>query len=393
MEPVWFVLVAVMIIAYVVLDGFDLGAGVLHLLIARTEEERRTVIRTIGPVWDGNEVWLIAGAGTLYFAFPLLYASAFSGFYLPLNMVLWLLVLRGIGIEFRMHIENHVWRSLFDGFFAISSALLAIFFGAALGNVVRGVPLGADHFFFEPLWTNFRTGADTGILDWYTCGAAILALVALVVHGALYVALKTEGAVNQKSRKLARRLQPLLIVLTTVGVPITAVVRPRTMHNFSEYPLAYVIPLAVAVSLAAMWTFERQAREKVAFLSSCAYIVAMLAGVAVALYPSLLPSSGDPARDITIYNAATGEYALRVGLIWWALGMGLAFGYFVFVYRMFRGKVGWKRSMDTEESDAAQPEPDIHPKLWGFSQRFCQLEVVLAHRLYLRRRRPDAAKL
>jgi len=199
--------------------------------------------------------------------------------------------------------------------------------------------LGVDRFFFEPLWTNFRTGADAGILDWYTCGAAILALVALIVHGALYVALKTEGAVNQKSCKLARRLQPLLIVLTALGVPVTAVVRPRTMHNFSEYPLAYVIPLAVAVSLAAMWTFERQAREMAAFLSSCAYIVAMLAGVAAALYPSLLPASGDPARDITIYNAATGEYALRVGLIWWALGMGLAFGYFVFVYRMFRGKV------------------------------------------------------
>ena len=288
----------------------------------------------------------------------MLYASSFSGFYLPLNIVLWLLVLRGIGIEFRMHIENHVWRSLFDGFFAISSALLAIFFGVALGNVVRGVPLGADHFFFEPLWTNFRTGADTGILDWYTCSAAFLALVALVVHGALYVALKTEGAVYEKSRKLARRLQPLLIVLTALGVPVTATVRPRTTHNFSEYPLAYVIPLAVAVSLAAMWTFERQAREKVAFLSSCAYIVAMLAGVAVALYPSLLPSSGDPARDITIYNAATGEYALRVGLIWWALGMGLAFGYFVFVYRMFRGKVRPDRGMDTQKSDATQLERD-----------------------------------
>src|SRR3984957_2798310 len=208
MGPVWFALLSVVIIAYVVLDGFDLCAGVLHLLIARTEEERVTVIRTIGPVWDGNEVWLLAGGGTLYFAFPLLYASSFSGFYLPLNIVLWLLVLRGIGIEFRMHIENQVWRSLFDGFFAISSALLAIFFGAALGNVVRGVPLETDHFFFEPLWTNFRTGADTGILDWYTCGAAVLALVALVVHGAVFCVMKTEGAVNEKSRKLARRLQP-----------------------------------------------------------------------------------------------------------------------------------------------------------------------------------------
>src|SRR5260370_15034311 len=278
MDLVWFVLVADMIIAYVVLDGYDLGAGVLHLRMARTEEERRIVIRTIGPVWDGNEVWLIAGGGTLYFAFPLLYASSFSGFSLPLNIVLWLLVLRGIGIEFRMHIENQVWQSLFDGFFAISSALLAIFCGAALGNVVRGVPLGVDHFFLEPLWTNFRTGADTGILDWYTCGTAVLALVALVVHGALYVALKREGAVNEKSRKLARRLVPLLIVLTAFGVPVTTAVRPRMMHNFREYPLAYAIPLAVAVSLAALWGFERRAKKKAAVQSSCAYIAALLAG-------------------------------------------------------------------------------------------------------------------
>src|SRR5260221_3279467 len=157
MEPVWFVLVAVMITAYVVLDGFDLAGGVRHLLIARTEEERRTVIRTIGPVWDGNEVWLIAGGGTLYFAFPLLYASSFSGFYLPLHIVLWLLVLRGIGIEFRMHIENQVWRSLFDGFFSISRTPLAVFFFAAPRHLGRGGPLGGGHFFFLPPWANFRT--------------------------------------------------------------------------------------------------------------------------------------------------------------------------------------------------------------------------------------------
>src|ERR1700687_4677538 len=155
MEPVWFVLVAVMIIAYVVLDGFDLGAGVLHLLIARTEEERRTVIRTIGPVWDGNEVWLIAGGGTLYFAFPLLYASGFSGFYLPLMMVLWLLILRGIGVELRGRLDSPVWRGAFDGCFGIASLLLAVFYGAALGNVMRGVPLQRDGFFFLPLWTNW----------------------------------------------------------------------------------------------------------------------------------------------------------------------------------------------------------------------------------------------
>lgn len=143
MEPVWFVLVAVMITAYVVLDGFDLGAGVLQLLIAGTEEERLTIIRTIGPVWDGNEVWLVAAGGTLYFAFPGLYAASFSGFYLPLMVVLWLLILRGISVEFRNHIDNEVWAPLWDCVFCVASALLAIFFGAALGNVVRGVPLDA----------------------------------------------------------------------------------------------------------------------------------------------------------------------------------------------------------------------------------------------------------
>src|SRR6202046_5564458 len=177
MEPVWFVLVAIMIIAYVVLDGFDLGAGVLHLLIARTEEERVTVIRTIGSVWDGNEVWLIAGGGTLYFAFPLLYASAFSGFYLPLMIVLWLLILRGVSLELRNHIDVGVWRALLDGVFGLSSVMLTIFYGAALANVLRGVPLNADGYFFLPLWTNWQPGVLPGILDWYTVIGGIVALV------------------------------------------------------------------------------------------------------------------------------------------------------------------------------------------------------------------------
>src|SRR6266852_5879633 len=175
----WFLLVAIMITAYVVLDGFDLGAGVVHLLVARTDDERRAVIRTIGPVWDGNEVWLLAGGGTLYFAFPLLYASGFSGFYLPLMIVLWLLILRGIGVELRMHLESPVWRGFFDGAFSLSSLLLTVFFGAALGNVIRGVPLQKDGYFFLPLWTDWRVGALPGVLDWYTVLAGVVALVAL----------------------------------------------------------------------------------------------------------------------------------------------------------------------------------------------------------------------
>src|SRR6266487_4395759 len=203
---VWFWLVAVMIVGYVVLDGFDLGVGVLHLFLVRNEAERQATLHSIGPVWDGNEVWLLAGGGTLYFAFPLLYASAFSGFYLPLMIVLWLLVLRGVGVELRMHMEIGVWRAFFDGLLFISSLLLAVFYGAALANVIRGVPLGEDGYFFLPLWTNWRVGPTPGILDWYTVIGGVLAPVALALHGALYLATKTENELQQRARAAARFL-------------------------------------------------------------------------------------------------------------------------------------------------------------------------------------------
>src|SRR5213593_1856816 len=191
-----------MIAVYVVLDGFDLGAGIVHLLVARTDGERRLVLRSIGPFWDGNEVWLLAAGGTLYFAFPALYASAFSGFYLPLMIVLWLLILRGASIEFRNHIQSAVWDPLWDFLFCTSSLLLAVFFGAALGNVIRGVPLDASGYFFEPLWTDFRLGKETGILDWYTVSVGTATCFTLMVHGALWLVLKTEGQVRERSRQL-----------------------------------------------------------------------------------------------------------------------------------------------------------------------------------------------
>lgn len=339
METIWFMMVAFMIAAYVVLDGFDLGAGVIYLSAARTPAERRTIIRAIGPVWDGNEVWLLAAGGTLYFAFPLLYASSFSGFYLPLMMVLWLLMLRGIGIELRAHMENPVWRGFFDLIFCASSALLCIFLGAALGNVVRGVPLGADQYFFEPLWTNFRVGRDNGILDWYTVLTGVIALVTLTVHGSLYIMTKTEGDLNGRARKTALWLWPLQVVLTLVGLVATISIRPALLHNYQNHVLGFAIPAAVYTALAVMIRAIRKRREKTAFIASSVYIVGMLVGAAYALYPVVLPASTDPAYSITIHNAAAGRHGLEVGLVWWLLGMILALGYFFFVYRMFRGKV------------------------------------------------------
>jgi cytochrome bd ubiquinol oxidase subunit II len=335
----WFLLVTAMLATYAVLDGFDLGVGVLHLFLARNEEERRILVRTIGPVWDGNEVWLLAGGGTLYFAFPLLYASSFSGFYLPLMMVLWLLILRGIGIELRMHLDSTVWRGLFNGAFGISSVLLAIFYGAALGNVIRGVPLQPDGYFFLPLWTNWNVGASPGVLDWYTVLAGVLTLAALALHGAHYAALKTAGDLNRRARRAAAMLVPAVALLTAVSLVATLLIRPGLLNNYRHAPVLYGIPAVVAASLAAMWRFGRNGNEKSAFLASCAYLAAMLCGAAAAVYPNLLLSTTDPRLNITVYNAHSGAHSLAVGLIWWSFGMLLAAGYFVFVYRMFRGKI------------------------------------------------------
>src|SRR5580700_8464515 len=206
MGTVWFCLVAIMIASYVVLDGFDLGAGIVHLLVARSDAEKRTVIASIGPVWDGNEVWLLAGGGTLYFAFPALYASSFSGFYLPLMIVLWLLIVRGISIEFRSHVASPLWTPIWDTGFAGASLLLAIFYGAALGNVVRGVPLDASGYFFLPLWSDFRASSNAGILDWYTILTGAAGLLALTMHGALWVGMKSPAPIRERAASLARRL-------------------------------------------------------------------------------------------------------------------------------------------------------------------------------------------
>src|SRR5580692_1563176 len=168
METVLFAMVAAMLAVYVVLDGFDFGAGILHRLVARTDAERRTVLAAIGPVWDGNEVWLVAAAGVFFLAFPKVYSAAFSGFYLALMIVLWLLILRGIAIESRSHQENPLWREFWDTVFSLSSALLAIVLGTSLGNVVRGVPVDQTGFFAMPLFTDFRPGVLPGVFDWYT---------------------------------------------------------------------------------------------------------------------------------------------------------------------------------------------------------------------------------
>jgi len=353
MGTLWFCLVAVMLAMYVVLDGFDIGAGVIHLLVARTDEERRTVIRSIGPVWDGNEVWLLAGGGTLYFAFPALYASSFSGFYLPLMMVLWLLILRGTSVEFRSHVVSDIWASFWDGVFALSGVLLAVFYGAALGNVVRGVPLDIAGRFFEPLWTNFQPRGHTGVLDWYTILVGVAALAALAMHGALWVALKTEGALNERARNAAQAFWWGVALLTIVITVASFHVQLLLSTAFSAHVWGFMFPvLAVAGLLGVAW-FLRARAELAAFLSSCVYLLGMLTSVAFSLYPRVLPSSVNAVFSLTVDNAKAPEHGLRVGLAWWIVGMALATAYSVHTYRNFAGKV--ERSLD-EEGYGSSPQ-------------------------------------
>jgi cytochrome bd ubiquinol oxidase subunit II len=341
---IWFWIVAVMIVGYVVFDGFDLGVGILHLFLPRTEMERRVSLRSIGPVWDGNEVWLLAGGGTLYFAFPLLYASAFSGFYLPLMIVLWLLVLRGITLELRNHIDVGVWVALLDGVFGLASALLAIFYGAALANVLRGVPLQADGYFFLPLWTNWQPGVNPGILDWYTVIGGLVALFALTLHGALWLSIKVAGDLAQRASRLINPLLLLVILITVVSLIATMAVRPASLNNYYSYPITFIVPVGVLASLAGVWWFNRNQRPGKAFISSALYLFFMLAGACWGVYPTLLPATTGAERDITIARAISGPHTLSVGLVWWTFGMTLAIAYIVFVYSRFKGK---------EDADAA----------------------------------------
>ena len=338
-QIVWFCLVAIMIAGYVVLDGFDLGAGIIHLFVARNEKERHLVLRSIGPVWDGNEVWLLAGGGTLYFAFPALYAAAFSGFYLALMMVLWVLILRGISIELRSHIESPIWKPFWDLVFGCSSALLALLYGVALGNVVRGVPLDAGGFFFLPLWTNLQPGREAGIVDWYTLLIGGASFVALALHGCYWVVLKTSGDLQQRARAFGSRIWWAVVAFTAVITFFSFQMQPNLNTQFELHPWGYVFPLLAAAGLAGTRALSARRRDLGGFLCSSLYLVGMLTSAAFGVYPYVLPSNVEPDAGLTVSNAAAAPYGLYVGLAWWIPGMLLAALYSFFVYRHFAGQV------------------------------------------------------
>jgi len=339
METFWFWALAVMIVVYVILDGFDLGTGILFLRSAKTDKERRTLLKAIGPVWDGNEVWLLAAGGILFFAFPRLYAASFSGFYLPLILVLWLLIGRALGIELRKHVDNVLWKSFWDVVFSVSSILLTVVFGAALGDIIRGVPLEQNGYFFEALWISFMVELYAGILDWYTVLMALVAVATLTLHGANYLAVKTENLLQFRLRNASRLAGLTTITLSLVMFAVTTSIRPELWDNYLLNPVAFIFPAISLFAMVGIIYYRHKENDRMSFVSSGVFIFAMLAGTAFGLYPNLLPSTISPSYSLTITNSQAGEYGLKVGLYWWIVGIILAGGYFWYLFRSFKGKV------------------------------------------------------
>ena len=343
MAELWFWMVSVMVALYVVLDGFDLGAGTLHLWVAKRDTERREVLAAIGPFWDGNEVWLLAAGGSLALAFPRVLASGFSGFYLAMFLVVWCLIGRGAGLEFRSHVGEPLWRAFFDAIFAVSSTLLPILFGAALGNVVRGVPLGPDGTFSIPLFTDFSAHGEVGVLDWYTILVGVFALVALAAHGANFLTWKTEGAVHARAERAGRGLALATLVLWITTTLATMNVNPAIYAALPSRPIAW-IALSLCLAGAGLWASGVVARRPLrAFVGSSSFLLGLLATTAACVYPVMLRSSVDPAFSLTAQNSASGPVSLSSGFAWWIFGFPLALGYAAFLMRLHRGKVAAAR--------------------------------------------------
>lgn len=350
MEIFWYIVLMTMLAIYVILDGYDFGAGIIHLFFAKTEKDKKAITNAIGPFWDANEVWLIASGGVLFFAFPTLYASSFSGFYLPLMLILWLLIFRAIGLELRGQIHNEMWENLWDKAFGIASLLLALFFGAALGNVVRGVNLGnvengvstyEAHYFFLPLWnSNFSPLSEQlGVIDWFTLLLGVISVVVLSIHGANWIIFKTHSGLNNKLKKIVFKLNWVLVLLVILSIYSWHFIDANPFHNFLAKPWLSVFPLILFIGLIGQFWVKRFKKDGLGFLFSSFFIFGGLTSTAASIFPKLLPSTNAINPDLTVYNVAADAYGLSVGVYWFSVAIVLVIIYFTIQYRVFKGKM------------------------------------------------------
>ena len=339
MAELWFSALAFSLVTFVVLDGFDFGVGALTPFVAKTDAERRAAIAAIGPFWDGNEVWLIASGGVLFLAFPSLLATAFPAFYLALFLVLWCLALRGIAIEVRSHVADPLWRAFWDVVFSASSGLLALLFGVALGNVVRGVPVAPGRPFTLAFFTNFSPHGEVGLLDYYTVSVGLLSFAALLAHGAAFLAFRTEGALRERARHVERRLWVVTGALFALVTAETAAIHPELFRHLAARPLAWLFAaIAVAGGVLGVRAHATE-HDHLVFVGGAALLGGVLAATATALYPAMLRSTLATEATITADAALGAHYGLSVALAWWPFAAALAVGYVVFTFRGNRDRI------------------------------------------------------
>ena len=339
MIALWFALLSFTLILFVVLDGWNIGVGVLHLLLARNADDRRRVVAALGPLWSWHEVWLIAAGGVFLLAFPRAMAAGFAGFYLALWLVLWAFILRGVAIELGGHLDDPLWGAAWHTVFAAASVVLALLFGVALGNVVRGVPIGASGRFSMALFTSFDVHGEVGILDWYTLSLGIFATVLLTAHGAVYLRLRTSGVLNQRAATASRWAWMAVALLFPVVTFETWIVRPELFDGIAAQPLAWIALGGIAAGVFALSSGLRGAREGRTLAGSSAIIAGLLASAAAGLFPDMLHSTLAPEYSLTASAGATTPHGLAVALVWWPAAAALAFTYAAIVARRSHVKV------------------------------------------------------
>ncbi len=342
METAWFVLITLMIAGYAVTDGYDLGVGIVAPLVARNNDERIALRAAIISVWGANEVWLIAMGGLLFMAFPRAYAVGFSGFYLAFLILVWCLIGRGLALEMRSHLRDTIWQAACDILLPISSLLVALSLGVAVGNVLRGVPLDAQGRLFLPLWTDLSLRGGPAIFDWYTLLVGLLAVAVWSWHGTNYLICKTESDLHRRARQLAKGAAAPVAGLALAVAILSPIINPGLAVNYVAYPAAYLVIAGVVIAFMATFLLGLSGHDSAAFAASGLLIVGFVAAVAIALYPNLLPAGGNAQYSLTIHNASARPHGLMVALIWFGVGLCLVGGYTIFTVRLFAGRVGPK---------------------------------------------------
>ncbi len=329
LQVTWYFLVGVLLTVFAVLDGFDLGVGFWHLR-ARGDRERRTLLNAIGPVWDGNEVWLLTGGGALFAAFPPVYASVFSGFYLAMMLVVLALVARAVSLEFRSQTPSQSWRATWDTVFSVASIVASLLFGVALGNILRGIPLDASGNYLGSFWT---------LLNPFALLIGVLGLMMIAHHGALYIILKADGNLARRARGWARGSGIPYLGLFLAAVLVTVTTQSHLLDNFRSTPILWVIPAVALMFIAGAIRFHRQGRDGLAFTFSSLSIVGLMGLVGAGLFPRLVPALGAAELSLTAGNSSSSQLTLATMLLLAVVGVPLVIGYTVWVYRSFAGKV------------------------------------------------------